>query len=180
MLGDVVHMDFFPRGSVTHFCSTRYQLHSSETWSDDPMVAVRKLPTVMVYKAPATRIREEHVSGLGDRPRAHLSWYAVAAMCPGTRRPRSCPRTCGNPGVSTTAGPPASSTRVQEQEWRRSELLGSRTVARVIGTRPVKACGGFNLGVMEGSLNSTILLYYGMNTCLTIPLDDPNAWARPL
>ena len=50
----------------------------------------------------------------------------------------------------------------------------------VIGTRPVKACGGFNLGVMEGSLNSTILLYYGMNTCLTIPLDDPNAWARPL
>ena len=60
---------------------------------------------------------------------AHLSWYAVAAMFPGTRRPRSCPRTCGNPGVSTTAGPPASSTRVQEQEWRRSELLGSRTVA---------------------------------------------------
>ena len=52
--------------------------------------------------------------------------------------------------------------------------------ACVIGTRPVKACGGFNLGVMEGSLNSTILLYYGMNTCLTIPLDDPNAWARPL
>ena len=111
---------------------------------------------------------------------AHLSWYAVAAMCPGTRRPRSCPRTCGNPGVSTTAGPPASSTRVQEQEWRRSELLSSRTVACVIGTRPVKACGGFNLGVVEGSLNSTILLYYGMNTCLTIPLDDPNAWARPL
>ena len=55
-----------------YFCSTRYQLHSSETWSDDPMVAVRKLPTVMVYKAPATRIREEHVSGLGARPRARL------------------------------------------------------------------------------------------------------------
>ena len=72
MLGDVVHMDFFPRGSVRLFCSTRYLLHSSETWSDDPMVAVRKLPTVMVYKAPATRIREEHVSGLGARPRARL------------------------------------------------------------------------------------------------------------
>ena len=74
MLGDVVHMDSFPRGSVTYFCSTRYQLHSSETWSDDPMVAVRKLPTVMVYKAPATRIREEHVSGLGARPRARVDW----------------------------------------------------------------------------------------------------------
>ena len=72
MLGDVVHMDFFPRGSVTHFCSTRYQLHSSETWSDDPMVAVRKLPTVMVYKALATRIREAHVIGLGARPRARV------------------------------------------------------------------------------------------------------------
>ena len=69
MLGDVVHMDSLPRGSVEHFCST---LHSSETWSDDPVVAVPKLPTVMVYKAPATRIREEHVSGLGARPRARL------------------------------------------------------------------------------------------------------------
>ena len=37
---------------------------------------------------------------------AHLSWYAVAAMCPGTRRPRSCPSTRGNPGVSTTAPRP--------------------------------------------------------------------------
>ena len=52
-----------------YFCSTRYQLHSSETWSDDPMVAVRKLPTVMVYKAPATRIHEEHVRELCARPR---------------------------------------------------------------------------------------------------------------
>ena len=49
--------------------------------------------------------------------------------------------------------PPASSTRVQEQERRRSVLLGSRTVARVIGTRPVKAYGGLNLGVVGGSLN---------------------------
>ena len=48
------------------------QLHSSETWSDDKVVAVRKLPTAMVYKVPATRIREEHVSGLGARPRARL------------------------------------------------------------------------------------------------------------
>ena len=52
--------------------------------------------------------------------------------------------------VSRLTGPLASSTRVQEQEWRRSELLGSRTVARVIGTRPVKACGGFNFGVVVG------------------------------
>ena len=120
--------------------------------------------------------------GMGHGSLAPLTSHGTRSlpMCPGTRRPRSCPRTCGNPGVSTTAAPPASSTRVQEQEWRRSELLGSRTVACVIGTRPVKACGGFNLGVVEGSLNSTILLYYGMNTCLTIPLDDPNAWARPL
>ena len=73
MLGDVVHMDSFPRGSVEHFCSTRYQLHSSETWSDDPKTIPPKLPTVMVYKALAwTRIREEHVSGLGARPRARL------------------------------------------------------------------------------------------------------------
>ena len=72
MLGDVVHMDSLLRGSVVLFCSTRYQLHSSETWSDDKVVAVRKLPTVMVYKVLATRIREAHVSGLGARPRAYL------------------------------------------------------------------------------------------------------------
>ena len=47
-------------------------LHSSETWSDDKVLAVRKLPTVMVYKVLATRIREAHVSGLGARPRARL------------------------------------------------------------------------------------------------------------
>ena len=67
----------------------------------------------------ARLVRERATLEPGYGPRiaraAHLSWYAVAAMCPGTRRPRSCPRTCGNPGVSTTAGPPASSTRVQEQ-----------------------------------------------------------------
>ena len=72
MLGDVVHMDSLLRGSVATFCSTRYQLHSSETWSDDPKTIPPKLPTVMVYKVLATRICEEHVSGLGARPRARL------------------------------------------------------------------------------------------------------------
>ena len=47
-------------------------LHSSETWSDDPKTIPPKLPTAMVYKALATRIREAHVSGLGARPRARL------------------------------------------------------------------------------------------------------------
>ena len=93
--------------------------------------------------------------GMGHGSLALITSHGTRSlpMCPGTRRPRSCPSSRGNPGVSTTAGPPASSTRVQEQEWRRSVLLGSRTVARVIGTRPVKARGGSNLGVVAGSLN---------------------------
>lgn len=70
MLGDVVHMDSLLVGSVTTSGAAQNQLHSSETWSDDPVTDVPKLPTVMVYKAPATRIREEHVHGLCARPRA--------------------------------------------------------------------------------------------------------------
>ena len=106
------------------------------------------------WHAPCTR---EPLSGpgMGRSLLALLTSHGTRSlpMCPGTRRPRSCPSSRGNPGISTTAAPPASITRVQEQEWRRSELLGSRTVARVIGTRPVKACGGSNLGVVGGSLN---------------------------
>ena len=82
------------------------------------------------WHAPCTR---EPLSGpgMGRSLLALLTSHGTRSlpMCPGTRRPRSCPSTCVNPGVSTTAGLPASSTRVQEQEWRRSELLGSRTVA---------------------------------------------------
>ena len=100
------------------------------------------------WHAPCTR---EPLSGpgMGRSSLALLTSHGTRSLpcAPGTRRPRLCPSTRSIPGVSTTAGPTASSTRVQEQEWRRSELLGSRTVARVIGTRPVKACGGFNLGV---------------------------------
>ena len=70
MLGDVVHMGSLLRGSVSPFSAAQNQLHSSETWSDDLVDLIRKLPRAVVYKVPATRIREEHVRGLGPRPRA--------------------------------------------------------------------------------------------------------------
>ena len=152
--------------------------HLDDTWSSPPSPSRcrgHRLRRASETKVEMSRSAARYAPSW-PRPRRPSPWHALSTrkplsspdmghgslalltshgtpslpMCPGTGRPRSCPSTCGNPGVSTTAGPYASSTRVQEQEWRRSELLGSRTVARVIGTRPVKACGGFNFGVVVG------------------------------
>ena len=99
------------------------------------------------WHAPCTR---EPLSGpgMGRSSLALLTSHGTRSLpcAPGTRRPRLCPSTRSIPGVSTTAAPPASSTRVQEQEWRRSELLGSRTVARVYRDSPGESMWWVQLG----------------------------------
>ena len=144
-------------GRCTEACEGRHSLircalEGRAGLTSGPGQSPRYLPRLPQQGGPTARPPVASVS-FGTQRRSNPHGTRSLPMCPGTRRPRSCPRNPGNPGVSTTAGPPASSTRVQEQEWRRSVLLGSRTVARVIGTRPVKACGGLNLGVVGGSLN---------------------------
>ena len=99
------------------------------------------------WHAPCTR---EPLSGpgMGRSSLALLTSHGTRSLpcAPGARRPRSCPSTRGNPNVSTTAGPPASSTRVQEQEWRRSELLGSRTVVNCDRDSPGESVWWVHIG----------------------------------
>ena len=94
--------------------------------------------------------------GMGRGSLALLTSHGTRSLpcAPGARRPRSCPSTRSNANVSTTAGPPAGPARGYRSKngedpssWARERLC------TVIGTRPVKACGGFNLGVVVGSLN---------------------------